>query len=95
MKNKEMIIFLIKQDMIHSRLVMGLEKLGLQVDDKHSLGIMAKVAELMEVGNEEKEEWFGRYLDLRGSVNSSGFELEVLAEKCYDELALCQCMVIV
>lgn len=93
MINKEIIIFLIKQDMIHNRLVMGLEKLGLTVASDYDLEIMNKVTELMGVENGiAKENWCNRYLDFRGIMYTScqignwQLELNELAEKCFNKL---------
>jgi len=63
MNNKELIITLIKQDMKHNQLVLGLQQLGLSCDDYHYLQIYRIIAELMGYKKGViDEKWLGIYL---------------------------------
>jgi len=61
MSQKELIISLIQQDLKHSQLILGLDELGMDASDKHSLEILDVVANLMQVPDGEIE-----YDSLRG-----------------------------
>ena len=49
MESKKLIIALIQQDLKHSQLILGLDDLGLEASDKHSLEMFDIVANLMQV----------------------------------------------
>ncbi|WP_136465155.1 hypothetical protein [Flagellimonas onchidii] len=49
MNTKELIIRIIQEDLKHSQLVEGLNHLGLDADQFHSLGLLDVVLDLMKV----------------------------------------------
>lgn len=61
MRTKELIIKLIQQDLKHSQLVYGMNKLGFDGNDKHHLQLFDLVYTLMKVP-EELEIGVGEYL---------------------------------
>ena len=92
MSEKELIISLIQQDLKHCQLIVGLDELGLQASDKHCLGILDIVANLMRVpeGNVEFD-WGRTYLtymsDCTGvDVEYTSDSMRPYAETCYDDL---------
>ena len=92
MSNKELIISLIQEDLKHCQLIVGLDELGLQASDKHCLGILDIVANLMQVpkGNLQFD-WGRTYItymaDCTGmDVEYTSASMRPYAEFCYDEL---------
>lgn len=49
MKNKDLIVSHIQQDLKHHQLVLGLDNIGLQAGEKHHLELLNVVYDLMEV----------------------------------------------
>ncbi|MFT6443382.1 MAG: hypothetical protein ACJASQ_001165 [Crocinitomicaceae bacterium] len=92
MSERELIISLIQQDLKHCQLIVGLDELGLEASDKHCLGILDIVADLMRVpeGNVEFD-WGRTYVTYMAEC--TGMEVEYksdsmrpYAETCYDDL---------
>lgn len=68
MYSKPLLLSLIKDDLIHARLLLGLEALGLRTDD-YTLSISERVFELMGITDDERgEALYERYLEMRGTV---------------------------
>ena len=92
MSEKELIINLIQQDLKHSQLVSGLDKLGLEASNKHCLELLDIIAKLMNVPEGHIEmDWGKKYVQLMSeSVNfdieDTGKKLRVYAISCYREL---------
>lgn len=89
--NKRLVLSLIKDDLINSKLTIGLDKLGLQ-SELYLLGLSDTVFILMGIkDNERGEALFERYLDLRQKVESidlakSYESLDELSIEIYNEL---------
>lgn len=93
LSEKELLIALIKDDLINHRLVMGLNRLGL-VNELYFIDAGNTVFKLM--GIEEKighEIHFARYMNLKDKVlkldfekHNQRFEVNGMAEKIYREL---------
>ena len=89
--NKKLILSLIKDDLINSKLNIGLSNLGLQ-PDLYLLGISDTVFLLLGIkSNRKGEELFEHYLDLRQKVEEidlikSDGSLEKLALDIYTDL---------
>ena len=91
MKNKELLIDLIQQDLKHNQLIIGLDKIGLEGSEMHNLRILEMVAKLMKVPKTLQEDWTNAYmLCMEESVNyqitNRGESLKPLAEVCYNRL---------
>ena len=65
-KEKELIISLIKDNLINTRLVYGLEKLGLDVGNYH-VHLAETVLNLMGIGN-DSDELFEEYIEMYEQV---------------------------
>ncbi|PBQ34691.1 hypothetical protein CNR22_23920 [Sphingobacteriaceae bacterium] len=89
--NKKLILSLIKDDLINSKLNIGLDKLGLQ-PELYLLGLSDTVFILLGIkDNERGEALFEHYLELRQKVErvdliKSYEKLEGLALEIYDDL---------
>lgn len=89
--NKKLILSLIKDDLINSKLTIGLDKLGLQTE-LYLLGLSDTVFALMGIkDNKRGEELFEHYLELRQKVEEidlikSYYSLDGLALEIYNEL---------
>ena len=89
MKDKELIIQLLLEDLKHNQLVLGLEKLGFSRSSFHYLGIEGVIAKLMNVPEGRVSDSFGaEYAELmKESVNYgisvSDKSLRSLAESGY------------
>ncbi len=92
-KNKKLVLSLIKDDLINSKLNIGLSNLGLQ-PELYLLGLSDTVFLLMGIKDDEKgETLFEHYLELRKKVETvditkSYGELEQLANEIYNELLI-------
>lgn len=90
-KNKKLVLSLIKDDLINSKLNIGLSNLGLQ-PELYLLGISETVFVLMGIKDDERgESLFEHYLELRQKVEAidltKSFEdVENLALEIYTEL---------
>lgn len=90
--DKKLILSLIKDDLINSKLTIGLDKLGLQ-PELYLLGLSDTVFMLLGIkDNERGEELFERYLELRQKVEAidlvkSYDALDRLALDIYNDLA--------
>ena len=90
-KNKKLILSLIKDDLINSKLNIGLAKLGLQ-PELYLLGLSDTVFMLLGIkDNERGEALFEHYLELRQKVEAidltKSYEaLDSLAFAIYNEL---------
>jgi len=93
MSNKQLIIALIQQDLKHSQFILGLDDLGLEASDKHSLEMFDIVANLMQVPEGQVEaNWARVYLTYMSECR----EVEIqhttepmlpYAVSCYDDLS--------
>lgn len=87
-KNKQLIIELLMQDMKHEQLIDGLYKLGFS-SDLHGLNISGVVAELLGIKEDDIDsEWFEIYMDFLSQAKhyeicGTGKNLRPLAETCY------------
>lgn len=93
MKNKELLIDLIQQDLKHNQLVIGLDKIGLEGSEMHNLRILEMVSKLMKVPKALQEDWTNAYmLCMEEAVNyqitNRGESLKNLAEVTYNKLKL-------
>lgn len=61
MSNKELIISLIQQDLKHSQLIVGLDRLGLEASERHCLQLLEVVAHLMRVPEGNTELDWGKF----------------------------------
>ena len=92
MDNKRLIVDLIRQDMKHNQLVLGLEKLGFSGEYFHSLEIIHIVAQLMGIKERNiEDEWYDTYFSFMHKVNQyeidpKGENLRELAQSCYETL---------
>ncbi len=93
MKNKELIINLIQQDLKHNQLTAGLRRIGLEGDDIFYLGILELVAQLMKVPNELciGDRWNETYISfmdeaIHFEITDRSDSLRPLAEICYRQL---------
>jgi hypothetical protein len=89
--NKQLILSLIKDDLINTKLISGLENLGIDAG-LYLLGISDAIFVLMGIDDSEKgEELFEYYLELRDSkiedfdlkkyhINLDGLAIEIYAE---------------
>jgi len=92
MSNKDLIISLIQQDLKHSQLVLGLDELGMNASDKHSLEILDIVFNLMQVPDGEIEyDWCRLYVTYMQECKTVGVThtsetMKPFAEACYNSL---------
>lgn len=91
MKRKELLLSLIKDDLIHSKLLLGLDVLGLQTEG-FVLSLSETTFALMGIANDEKgEQLFEQYLAMREQIaNSDVINLDAnataLAKEIYEVL---------
>lgn len=93
MSKKELIIKLIQQDLKHSQLIYGLDKMGLDGADKHHLQLFDLVYALMKVPQEIEMEWgntYQKYMKQALLVELSGTDasLKPLAVLCFRHLKM-------
>lgn len=91
MKNKDLIVSLIQQDLKHHQLVLGLDNIGLQAGEKHHLELLNVVYDLMEVPQSVEMDWgmtYTNYMNkaLRYHIKSTSENLRGQAELCYTHL---------
>lgn len=90
-KEKELILSLIKDDLVNSRLLLGLDSLGLRATD-YCLHISDTIFSLMGFPeNNHSERFFELYLELTKkarflNISQSQNQLEELAQEIYAEL---------
>lgn len=90
-KNKALVLSLIKDDLIHTKLVNGLDNLNLNAS-VYLLSIPETIFVLLKIKNTKKgEKLFEYYLDLREKVQKidikeSHDEVEKLSNEIYKEL---------
>lgn len=78
MNQKSLILSLIQDDLIHNKLTLGLNALGMRTDD-YTINLSETVFKLMQIENDEKGEWlFEEYLEIRERV--SGIDVSELRE---------------
>lgn len=91
--NKELIISLIKDDLINTKLISGLENLGIDAE-LYLLGISDAIFVLMGIDDSKKgEKLFEYYLELRQEVEKIKpkcftNQLGKLAEEIYNKLLI-------
>lgn len=92
MSEEELIIALIQQDLKHSQLVVGLDRLGLEASERHCLQILDIVAHLMKVPEGYKEFDWGRVY-VTYMAECDGVDIDCTADSmrpyaisCYDDL---------
>lgn len=93
MRNKQLIIKLIQQDLKHCQLLYGLNRVGLNGEDKHQLQLFDIVYELMKVPQNLEIDWGKTYQDymkqaLLLEIGSTDAHLKPLAELCYKHLRM-------
>lgn len=94
MKSKELIISLIQQDLKHTQLVAGLDKVGLEASDKHHLQILEVIAKIMQVPEGDVDDNWGRvYFNLvqeakNFAISDTADSLRPYATLCYRQLKL-------
>lgn len=92
MKNKDLIIQLIKQDLKHQKLISGLAQVGLEDNSFYELEILTIVQKLMDIKSDELSDTFTDvyYSFMREGciVEIAEFEekLPVIATQCYEML---------
>jgi hypothetical protein len=92
MSNKDLIINLIQQDLKHCQLILGLDDLGLEASDKHSLEMFDIIADLMQVPEGHIEsDWARVYLAYMSESREVEIEhmttpMRPYAISCYDDL---------
>lgn len=85
-KNKKLILSLIKDDLINTKLVNGLDSLGLNAQDYLLLHLSDTIFKLMKIKDDEKgEKLFEYYLDLKNNVR---FIEAAKSHDAFDDLAL-------
>lgn len=83
--NKKLILSLIKDDLINTKLVNGLDALGLNAQD-YLLHLSDTVFKLMRIKDDKKgEKLFQHYLDLKDNVR---FIENAKSHEAFDDLAL-------
>ena len=83
--NKKLILSLIKDDLINTKLVNGLDALGLNAQD-YFLHLSDTIFKLMDIRDTKKgEKLFEHYLDLKDNVR---FIDSVKSHEAFDDLAL-------
>lgn len=93
MGNKQLIIRLIQQDLKHCQLLFGLDKIGLDGNDKHHLQILDIIYDLMKVPQSIEFEWGATYQNymkqaLLLEIGNADTHLKPLAELCYKHLRM-------
>ncbi len=84
-KNKKLILSLIKDDLVNTKLVNGLDALGLNAQD-YLLHLSDTIFKVMGIKDDEKgEKLFEHYLDLKDNVR---FIESVKSHEAFDDLAL-------
>jgi len=92
MTQKDLIISLLQQDLKHSQLVMGLDRLGLEASERHCLQLLDIIANLMQVPEGHVEfDWGKLYItymaeSVEFEIDCTTDSLKAYAETCYDEL---------
>lgn len=91
MSNKQLIVRLIQQDLKHCQLLFGLNRIGLDGDEKHHLQIFDIIYELMKVPESIELDWGVTYQNYMKQVSLIEIEqtdahLKLLAELCYKHL---------
>ena len=92
MSNKDLIINLIQQDLKHCQLILGLDDLGLEASEKHSLEMFDIIADLMQVPEGHIESnWARVYLAYMSESREVEIEhmttpMRPYAISCYDDL---------
>ncbi|MEL6560270.1 MAG: hypothetical protein AAFQ94_18925 [Bacteroidota bacterium] len=92
MKNKKLIIQLIKQDLKHRKLVSGLAQLGLEDHNTYDLEILEIIEELMQVKDGELSDTFTAvYYSfmqevIKVDVQELDAHISAIANQCYDML---------
>ena len=91
MNNKEFTIDLIQQDLKHNQLLSGLNKIGLEGSNQHSLRILEMVSKLMKVPKKANDDWCSIYIDcmeeaVNYEITNRGESLRSLAEVTYVKL---------
>ena len=92
MKNKDLIIQLIKQDLKHQKLVSGLAQVGLEDRNFYDLEIISIVQDLMQITNDDLTDTFTDvyYSFMKEVSNVEVAELEektlAIASRCYEML---------
>lgn len=82
-KNKKLILSLIKDDLINTKLVNGLDALGLNAQD-YLLNLSDTIFKLMKIADDKKgENLFEHYLDLKDNVR---FIDSAKSHEAFDEL---------
>ena len=91
-ENKQLILSLIKDDLINAKLISGLENLGIDAE-LYLLGISDSIFVLMGIDNSKNgEKLFEYYLELRDNklnqinLKETYSELDGLASKIYNNL---------
>ncbi len=92
MKNEQLIIDLIQQDLKHSQLLYGLESIGLDGLSIYHLAILEVIYQLMNVPKEKINDYLAetyasfmnRSIDY--DITSDGQSLQPLAKECYSRL---------
>ncbi len=93
--NKDLIVKLIRADLKHNQLILGLKKASLDAG-AHYIDILAIVARLMGVRKGEVSDQFSEvYFSFMEKapdypVTDLGKELKPLAKECYEMLVACQ-----
>ncbi|WP_294675719.1 hypothetical protein [uncultured Fluviicola sp.] len=92
--NREIVTNLIKQDLIHWKMINLLQNMQVRADD-YQLDISSIIFEIMDLNNRENvDEIFEKYVEmskpiLKLSPSQSNRKIDVLAAKIYDYLELC------
>lgn len=93
MSNKQLIVRLIQQDLKHCQLLYGLNRVGLDGDEKHHLQIFDIVYDLMKVPQSLEFDWGATYQNymkqaLLLEIGNTDTQLKPLAELCYKHLRM-------
>jgi hypothetical protein len=94
MNPQQLIVHLIRQDLRHHQLILGLEALGLSVE-MHYLELHGVIAQLMGIEGELSNEWLDTYMRCmerapQYPITGRGDNLLLLAEECYQLLKACR-----
>lgn len=89
-KTKTLILSLILDDLIHAKLLSGLQSLGLPTDD-YTTDLSSTILELMQFEGELNDQVFLRYLELRKrarlvDLSTGNFGMRALAGDIYEAL---------
>ena len=93
MNQKKLILSLIKDDLVHVKLIYSFEKLGFY-SDCYCLHLSSTVFELMGFkSSKESDEIFDRYMELSEKatdidITESNEAMEILAVEIYNELSI-------